>query len=62
MVLSSVNTNNIASLNACFSASAAASYRLVSFDGVELVCQDISYYYYHSYRTIKAKERQISNK
>ena len=36
MVLFSVNTNNIASLNACFSASAAASCGLVSFDGVGL--------------------------
>ena len=37
VVLFSVNTNNIASLNACFSASAAASWGLVSFDGIGLV-------------------------
>ena len=36
MVLFSVNTNSIASLNARFSASAAASYGIASFDGVEL--------------------------
>jgi len=36
VVLFSVNTNSIVSLNACFSASAAASYRLASFDGVGL--------------------------
>jgi len=36
VVLFSVNTNSIASLNARFSASAAASYGIASFDGVEL--------------------------
>jgi hypothetical protein len=36
-----VNTNNVASLNACFSASAAVSCELVSFDGVGLAfCVD----------------------
>jgi hypothetical protein len=36
VVLFLVNTNNIASLNAYFSASAATSYGLASFDGVGL--------------------------
>ena len=34
--LFSVNTNNIAAFSACFSASAALSYELVSFDGIGL--------------------------
>jgi hypothetical protein len=35
-VLSSINTNNMAVLSACFSASAARSCELVSLDGVLL--------------------------
>jgi hypothetical protein len=36
VVLFSINTNSIASLNTYFSASAATYYKLVSFDGVGL--------------------------
>jgi hypothetical protein len=38
MVLFSINTNNIVSLNACFSALAVTSWGLVFFDSIRLVC------------------------
>jgi hypothetical protein len=64
VVLSSVNTNNIAVLSACFSASAARSCGLVSLDGVLLMdstqwedtdCEDEDIYFGNKSDTQKSK-------